>query len=321
MKSDMTLGYDIIGDIHGHADALVALLEKLGYEKHSRAWRHPERTAVFVGDFIDRGPKQIETVMIAKEMVETGSALAVMGNHEFNAIAWHTPDPAKPGDFLRPHSPVHRDQHAAFLAEVEDKPRLYAEIIEWFLSLPLWLDLSGIRVVHACWHPSLIDYLTPLLLPGTRLSRELMPAAALEPESEEEKDGPEPSLYKAVEALIKGIEAPLPAGYSFRDKCNIRRTRVRIGWWNAQMTTYQAAALLDDELRRTLPELPLPESARVLQAIEVPLVVGHYWFTGTPQLLTDKVACVDYSAGLGGPLCCYRWGGESILDAKHFCWV
>ena len=144
--------YDIIGDIHGFAHELRALLERMGYRERDGAYRHADRTAIFVGDFIDRGPAQVETVMIARRMVDAGSALAVMGNHEFNAIAWHTPDPENPGDYLRSHSSPkwgdkNRKQHEAFLAEVEDKPDLHREIIDWFLTLPLWLNLPGVRVV------------------------------------------------------------------------------------------------------------------------------------------------------------------------------
>ena len=56
-----------------------------------------------------------------------------------------------------------RDQHEAFLAEVEDKPALHAEIIDWFLTLPLWLELPNLLVVHACWHPQFIAWLPPHL--------------------------------------------------------------------------------------------------------------------------------------------------------------
>lgn len=79
--------YDIIGDVHGHDAALTGLLQKMGYREQDLVWRHPERTAIFVGDFIDRGPGQLETLRIVRSMVDAGSALAVMGNHEFNAIA------------------------------------------------------------------------------------------------------------------------------------------------------------------------------------------------------------------------------------------
>ena len=81
------MSYDIIGDIHGHADALRTLLTKLDYREVQGVFRHPDRMAIFVGDFIDRGPKQLESVTIVRRMVEADTALAVMGNHEFNAIA------------------------------------------------------------------------------------------------------------------------------------------------------------------------------------------------------------------------------------------
>jgi hypothetical protein len=70
------MSYDIIGDIHGYCDKLIALLSKLGYRERQGAWRHPERTAVFVGDFIHRGPRQVDTVRTVRTMVEAGSALA-----------------------------------------------------------------------------------------------------------------------------------------------------------------------------------------------------------------------------------------------------
>lgn len=50
------MAYDIIGDVHGHASALAALLTRLGYRETRGAWRHPDRQAIFVGDLIDRGP-------------------------------------------------------------------------------------------------------------------------------------------------------------------------------------------------------------------------------------------------------------------------
>lgn len=105
------MGYDVIGDIHGHSDKLDALLRKLGYRMHDGAWRHPERQAVFVGDFIDRGTKGVEVVRTVRAMVDAGSALAVMGNHEFNAVAWRMG--------LRPHNERNRHQHQAFLAQVK----------------------------------------------------------------------------------------------------------------------------------------------------------------------------------------------------------
>lgn len=54
----------------------------VGYRDNGGTWRHPSRSVVFVGDLIDRGPKQLATVDLVRRMVEAGSARCVMGNHE-----------------------------------------------------------------------------------------------------------------------------------------------------------------------------------------------------------------------------------------------
>lgn len=319
------MSYDIIGDIHGQADKLDALLTRLGYSRSGGAWRHGERRVIFVGDFVDRGPEQLRTVDTVRRMVDAGSALAVMGNHELNAIAWHTPDPAVPCDFLRSHVNAksgvkNRQQHAAFLAEVESTPALHADIIDWFLTLPLWLDLPGLRVVHACWHPPFMAYLAPILADGHRLTRDLMVAATDEPADELEKDNASPSVFKAVECLLKGIEVPLPDGHTFQDKDGHTRRRVRVRWWDEGATTYRAAAMLTPAERAALPEWPLPSHARV-PGEPAPVVFGHYWLTGAPVLQSEKAVCVDYSAGVGGPLVAYRFDGETALEPGKLAWV
>ena len=71
-------GYDVIGDVHGCYDELCELLDKIGESS--------ERKLIFVGDLIDRGPKQKECVALVRELVEQHRALCIMGNHEYNAI-------------------------------------------------------------------------------------------------------------------------------------------------------------------------------------------------------------------------------------------
>ena len=112
--------YDIIGDVHGRATKLRALLGELGYRQdESGVYRHPDRTAVFVGDLIDRGDEQLEALQLVKAMVDAGSAQIVMGNHEFNAICWATEDPAT-GKPLREHSDNKRRQHKDFLTLTDE---------------------------------------------------------------------------------------------------------------------------------------------------------------------------------------------------------
>ncbi|MFG2520105.1 polynucleotide kinase-phosphatase [Streptomyces sp. NPDC048527] len=75
----LTGPFDIIGDIHGCAGELETLLSRLGYADGV----HPEgRTAVFVGDLVDRGPDSPGVLRRVMSMVKSGNALCVPGNHE-----------------------------------------------------------------------------------------------------------------------------------------------------------------------------------------------------------------------------------------------
>jgi protein phosphatase len=85
--------FDIVGDIHGCCDELEVLLQRLGYIPTtldvsdsvwgSQSYGHPEgRKAVFVGDLVDRGPRILDTVRLVRNMVISGSALCVPGNHD-----------------------------------------------------------------------------------------------------------------------------------------------------------------------------------------------------------------------------------------------
>jgi Calcineurin-like phosphoesterase len=305
------VNYDIIGDIHGHHDKLVALLRTLGYQETMRAWRHPDRTAIFIGDLIDRGPKQVETLRLVRGMVDTGAALAIMGNHEFNAISWATEDPEHPGEHLRRHHrPGNRNQHEAFLEEVEGLP-LHGEIIRWFKTLPLWLDLGPIRVVHACWSDAHITWLQPRLGDGATLPDELIVRA-------NRKDDP---AYRAVEAVCKGPEIDLPCGVSFEDNDGKKRTKARVRWWEGQPISYKRAALAPAAIMARLPDEPLATGQPVDAYTGPPVFFGHYCLTARPAPLTANVACVDYSAADGGLLVAYRWEGEPELRATHFIWT
>jgi hypothetical protein len=102
---------DVIGDIHGYADKLRALLSQLGYEQSGGVYGSPDRRAIFVGDLIDRGPKIGEVLEIVEGMLRVGTAQIVMGNHEFNALCYHTPDGK--GGYLRPRTKKNCAQHAA----------------------------------------------------------------------------------------------------------------------------------------------------------------------------------------------------------------
>ncbi|MFJ6634791.1 polynucleotide kinase-phosphatase [Streptomyces sp. NPDC091376] len=81
----LTGPFDIIGDIHGCRSELDTLLTTLGYVDGA----HPEgRTAVFVGDLVDRGPDSPGVLRRVMSMVAAGNALCVPGNHENKLGRW-----------------------------------------------------------------------------------------------------------------------------------------------------------------------------------------------------------------------------------------
>ncbi|WP_219507781.1 polynucleotide kinase-phosphatase [Nonomuraea ceibae] len=78
-RRELTGPFDIIGDVHGCRAELEALLAELGWQ----GLTHPEgRTAVFVGDLVDRGPDTPGVLRLVMSMVAAGTAICVAGNHE-----------------------------------------------------------------------------------------------------------------------------------------------------------------------------------------------------------------------------------------------
>jgi hypothetical protein len=312
--------YDIFGDIHGSADKLVGLLAVLGYRVVDGAHRHPDRTAVFVGDLMDRGPRQVEVVQIVRAMHDAGAALAVLGNHEFNALSYATPDPGTPGDFARSHrgrrGAHNTRQHQAYLDQVVEGSDLHRAHLAWFRTLPLHLDLGSLRVAHACWHPASLAVLDKWVPPGSPLGDTFVVEANTR--------GTE--AFDAVEVVLKGPELHLPAELAWIDPERTLRHAARLRWWDDTAVTCREVGMIPPGSRTPdgAPHLGLPDTpSDVADAFryrdDVPVFFGHYWFTGTPAPAARHAVCVDYSAARdGSSLVAYRWDGESVPTADRF---
>jgi hypothetical protein len=316
MKAHDIIGFDIIGDVHGHADALSRLLALLGYRERDGVFVHAERRAVFVGDLIDRGPQQVATVRTVRSMIEAGSATMVLGNHEFNAIAYATPDPDHHGEHLRVHSQKNTDQHSEFLSQVGEGSALHHELIDWFTTIPMWRELSlhgrRARVIHACWHDRSIESLRPRLSPELTLTPEAVVAGS--------RKGSE--VYEAIDVLLKGPEVSL-GGLVYLDKDGHPRSKARLQWWNRAGRSLRDLALIpagscgpDDLPLPDLPDGPAPIDH--VYAGDVPVFFGHYWRTGTPAISSPVATSVDFSVAKQGHLVAYRWEGEQRLRNDRF---
>lgn len=303
--------YDIIGDIHGYAGHLEKLLRKMGYEKNGKGYSHPERTAVFVGDFIDRGPEIGETLKIVRNMTEQGKALAVMGNHEYNALCYHTKN--EKGEYLRKHTENNTNQHIETLKQFENNASDWKSHLNWFHTLPLYLDLNEIRIVHACWDSDNIEAL------GSRKTVTEEFLLELNSEIHYKKS----SMYTAVDECIKGREEIIPNGYSFKDKHGKERNEMRVCWYLDPGKSYYNEYYMEEiaELRAKKVDAGILKKKTFYGDDEKPVFCGHYWFEGIPKKEKHNVACVDYSIGKGGKLAAYRWSGEKELKDENFVWV
>ncbi|ANE44559.1 polynucleotide kinase-phosphatase [Deinococcus puniceus] len=82
-RRELTGPFDFVGDVHGCLPELRDLLVKLGYVPDGESFTPPQgRTAIFVGDLVDRGPDSVGVLRLVMNMVKTGAALCVPGNHD-----------------------------------------------------------------------------------------------------------------------------------------------------------------------------------------------------------------------------------------------
>jgi protein phosphatase len=142
--------FDIIGDVHGCAGELEALLLRLGY---SVRWSGVPgdvrvdvtapsgRRAVLVGDLVDRGPRAPDVLRIVMGMVASGAALAVPGNHDVKFARWLD------GKSVAPTHGLDRT-----IAQFEAESKAFRSAVQRFFSaLPIyvWLDGGRLAVAHA----------------------------------------------------------------------------------------------------------------------------------------------------------------------------
>ncbi len=298
--------YDIIGDIHGYKERLESLLRKLGYKPAGNSYRHLERKVIFVGDYIDRGPDNPGVVNLVRDMVEHDWAIAVMGNHEYNAILFNMPDGH--GGYLRPHTAKNVGQHKVTMEQYNGKQDDYNEAIAWFKTLPLFYEEESFGVVQACWDNRSINFLKQETKEGV-LSDEQFRLSA-----DNNSD-----LFEAVDITCKGIETELPKGVYFHDKVGHKRHDIRLKWWeNPLGKSFKEMSVVQDiEMHHQ----DFDKEVDFYSLAEKPVFSGHYWLSGQPELLKPNVCCLDYSVAKDGYLVAYRYDGERVLSSDKLVWV
>ena len=306
---------DVIGDIHGRATALENLLLKMGYARRDGVWRHRERIAVFIGDYVDRGKENIRACRIVMDMQEAGAALAIMGNHDFNHIALATPDPENPGNYLRPRDEKNLGQTEETRKEFDRSPDDKRIILDWMKTLPLWLDRPGIRIVHAFWSPKDQKTLKPYLAADNTIIWKFFSELANGKEAD-------PEAVDARSHLLSGPEDSLPDGISFPDSYGKPRGEVRLKWWEFDQLPLKLRdlALVSSEKLKKIPDKELSKSVLPVAQPDTdarPVIFGHYCMKPDDLFLGPRHVCVDTSVAKEGKLAAYRFSGESELNPDN----
>ena len=171
-------------------------------------------------------------------------------------------------------------------------------------SLPFFLDLDEIRVVHAYWNDQDIRYLKAFIPEGIlkksflrTIHEEQHPAANI--------------IYKT----LKGLE------YNFPDdliiKCNkgMSRKVFRMNWWEPPMEkTFRELSFGN---KFVLPEYTVPKqiapSFEPYPPDKPPVFIGHYSLNDGADIFQYNICCVDSNVTGTGQLSAYRWSGEQKL--------
>ncbi len=310
-------GFDIIGDVHGCANTLEKLLQKLGYEKCGGVYTHPSRQAIFVGDVVDRGPHIREALHLIKNMTDHGSAQCILGNHEFNLLCYTTlveNSSTVETEFIRSHSPRNNRLVTETLTQFASFPEEWRMFLDWFLTLPLFLELDRCRIVHACWDESFISEFKKRYL-SNRISKEYLIKCKDRKSFE----------FRCVDRLTRGTDIRLPDDRMIKSKEGIERNFFRTKFWASKLNYYKDVVFQPDPLPEDLLEKKLSDREREkliqYRTQDIPVFIGHYWLQGRPRPLKHNVACLDYSAVKYGRLVAYRFNGEQMLNEENFMWV
>ena len=302
--------YDIIGDVHGYADQLKSLLAKLDYQLIDGCYAHPTRKAVFVGDFINRGPKIRETIILIRKMVEAGTAFAILGNHEMYAVLYYLRDIE--GKYYKKRIPKYQLQINQTLDEFLLYKEEFRSHLKWMRSLPMFLDFGAIRIVHACWQKDNIKELRNALN-EPKISKTVLREIALN----------ETHFAQCFWETCKGIDFQVPKNLLIFDDDGRPHRSFRMKWWdNPEGKTFKEVSI---ESRFELPAYTIPPEIvkfRNPYPENDPIVFfGHYSLVEGLGILKDNVCCVDSGVSRTGKLLAYRWSGELKLIESNFVMV
>ncbi|MDD4109625.1 MAG: metallophosphoesterase [Prolixibacteraceae bacterium] len=299
--------YDIIGDVHGHAQPLKKMLINLGYQKTEQGFYNPDRKAIFVGDFVNRGPNIRKTIRIIRNMVENGNAFAVLGNHELNFLI--SGFRGRAGEVIVKPPVKNSIAGLKTLREFSEYEDEWISHLNWLRTLPFFLELDGIRVIHACWADSAVEYLRENIA-GEKIKKRILKYIYKNPDSE---------MARNIGLVTKGPHFKMPGDLKIINNKGVSPRSFRIRWWEDPIgKTFEAISF---ESKFKLPEYTVPNEIMPqfypYEKINPILFFGHYCRFRGPHIISSNLCCVDSCVAGSKSLTAYHWDGEAELKESN----
>ena len=257
---------DIIGDIHGEYGALMALLDSLGYSDNGS---HKQgRKLIFTGDLVDRGPDSPAVMEKVMQLVESGVAYCVLGNHELNILR----GVGKGGNEWLLGDTQHSDSTANHKIASADQRQRFLKFLD---QQPFVLDGPHLRIVHACWNAAAVDSLRKIGQENLTINQ----------------------IYNQIEQnIVKGLDEQ-PARESQLQELARYSTRVSDPDWDAMLLPGHVEVAIAFQMQNPFRILTTSEE-KVTQtpywaggkwrmtersrwwdnySERVPVVIGHFW--------------------------------------------
>ncbi len=294
---------DFIGDIHGYYNELKSLLLKLEYRKEEKIWQHKSRKALFLGDFINKGPDSLKVIKHIKRMVDNGKAYAILGNHELYFLEYYYSKKHNKKTRLR-QSQQRQIKKILKKFETAEEIDLYAD---WLSSLPFYYKFKKARAVHAYWSDKNIKVINRRTKNKKLKYRDIK-------EIFKQKS----KFSKAVWQTTKGVEFRIPKKIIKENK-NILQSNFRIKWWiDYKSKTFNEISF---DSRITLPDIQIKKkyvrSYDIYNISMPPIFFGHYCLTKHKHIQEVNICCLDGCiAGGGKNIKAYRWSGENQLSKE-----
>ncbi len=298
---------DVVGDVHGEREALEALLAQLGYDADGQ---HPQgRTLVFLGDLCDRGPDSVGVILMVQRMVEAGRAVCILGNHELNVLRGD----AKDGSGWFFDARLQADSRYLPFTRPSKTQRL--QILAFLRGLPLAMERSDLRVVHAAWHGTEVDIARQVTdVPAHEVYEEyhLQVEAALRQDGRQQRYLDTKRQW-ATELEDESRSVPFLDAIADYDEANQKGNPIRV--LTSGVERRGVKPFFSSHKWRFVDRVPWWND----YTDDVPVIVGHYWRMaetlgrevvgkGDPYLFAgvdahawhgvrNNVFCVDFSVG------------------------